>query len=111
VLLLHAHVNNLPPFLLVGVDTGGVVLAGVDQIQRSIRLVLHVIDHLRNVLAPGFLFVVRIGLDLETLPLEDLFMVSPSRSRLVDGVVLHGNMVLDELLADPQLPGTGQALL
>lgn len=87
VALLLDDVADLPPLLLGGVHTGGVVGAGVEQEDAALGGGLDVGDHALEVEPDRLLVVVPVLLDAEAGVAEHRLVVRPRRRRDVDLLV------------------------
>ena len=107
-LLLH-DVADLAPLLLGGVDTGGVVSAGVEKDDAVLGSSLDVGNQTLKVQTDGVLVVVTVLVDLQTRVLEDGTVVGPTGVGEVDllGVRVEA---LQESSTDSQGAGTGDGL-
>lgn len=107
-LLLH-DVADLAPLVLGGVDTGGVVSAGVEKDDAVLGSSLDVGQQALEVEANGVLVVVAVLSDLQTGVLEDSGVVGPARGGKVDLLRVRVE-ALQESTTDSQSTGTGDGL-
>lgn len=99
-LLLH-NIRDLLPLLLAGVNTSGVVSAGVEKEDTAVGGSLDVSNQTLEVEADGLLVVVTVLLNFKTGVVEDSLVVSPRRLRDVD-LLLAGEELGEESSTDTE---------
>jgi hypothetical protein len=107
-LLLH-NGRDLLPLFLGGVDTSGVVSAGVQKNDAVVRGSLQISDHSIKVEADGILVIVLVLLDLETGVGEDSLVVRPAGSGNVDALAVRVE-ALKESTANTECASAGDGL-
>lgn len=108
VALLLEDLSNGSPLLWGGINTGGVVGAGVQENDRAVVGVAEVLDEAVKVQGNVLLVVVSVGNGLDASLAEDSLVVGPGGVREED--LLLGEELGNELSADTESTGTGDGL-
>lgn len=109
VALLLDDIRDLLPLLLTGVNTSGVVGAGVEEEDTAVGGSLDIGNQTLKVEANGALVVVAVLLNVETSVVEDSLVVSPRGGGDVD-LLLAGEELGEESSANTEGTSTGDGL-
>jgi hypothetical protein len=102
-------VADRPPLLGSGVNTSGVVRAGVQEEDGAAGSVLDVPQQSIDVETDGLLVVVAVALNLQATVVEDVLVIGPRWSWQVDSLVV-GVVTLQESAGNAQSTGSGDGL-
>lgn len=100
VVLLGDQISDVLPLLRSGVDSGGVMSTGVEHEDRSLRCLLDGGAQALEVEALGLWIIVWEGCVFDTVSVEEGIVDGPGRAGHVNGEVLDGVELLQELGTD-----------